>query len=60
MEEIYMKKAKLQTQFSVSLPLQVISKIKTLAGKAEISAAAWIRKAIQNALQIDQKKEEIK
>ncbi len=54
-----MKKTKLQTQFSVSLPLQVISKIKTLAEKTEISAAAWIRKAIQRALQDDQKKEDI-
>lgn len=54
-----MKKTKLQKQFSVSLSSQVISKIKVLAEKAEISAAAWIRKAIQKALQDDQKKEDM-
>ena len=54
-----MTRAKFHTQFSVSLPEQVISRIKTLADKAEISAAAWIRKAIQKALQDDQKKEEL-
>ena len=55
-----MQRAKYHTQFSVSLPEEVISKIKTLADKAEISAAAWIRKAIQKALKDDQKKEDIK
>ena len=55
-----MKRAKYHTQFSVSLPKQVISKIKTLAEQSEVSAAAWIRKVIQNALQDEQKKEETK
>ncbi|GAB4490100.1 MAG: hypothetical protein OHK006_22510 [Thermodesulfovibrionales bacterium] len=55
-----MKKAKYQTQFSVSLPKQVISRIKALADKAEVSAAAWIRRVIQKKLQNEPGKEDAK